>query len=60
MAIDPLFQTGRRFEHHYPRSRHFGAGLRVTGAETLTLLEIIFRHDFFPLLPGQREMRITK
>src|ERR1700733_6670510 len=33
VAIEPLFQTGRRFEHHYPRSRHFGAGLRVTGAE---------------------------
>jgi hypothetical protein len=48
MAIDPLFQTGRGFEHHNPGSRHFGAGLRVSGAETLTFLKIILRHNFFP------------
>jgi hypothetical protein len=51
MAIDPLFQTGRSFEHHYPRSRHFGASLRVTGGETLTFLKIIFLHNSFSFPP---------
>src|SRR6266567_3091896 len=39
VTIDPLFQDGRRFEHHHAtrRDRYFGAGLRVT-SDALTLL----------------------
>jgi hypothetical protein len=58
MAIDTLVQNGRRLEHHHARSWHFGAGLRVTGADTLTLLEIIFRHSSFSF-PQSPEMRIA-
>ena len=44
LAIDPLLQNGRRFEHDHAtrRNRQLGAGLRGT-ADTLTFLEI-FRH----------------
>src|SRR5689334_8417072 len=39
VAVDALFQNGRRLEHHYTarRDRHFSTGLRVT-SDTLTLL----------------------
>jgi hypothetical protein len=59
MAIDTPVQISRRFEYHHAKGRHFGAGLRVTGDNTLTLPETIFRHNSLSFSPDHREMRIA-